>query len=145
MNLIEQLEKLPRVEMEVQGCKFKIILDADLRAIIERAKLEAVEPVAVPEGYKLVPIEPTEKMLDQIALVDSFSYEALRVRYKAMLSAAPEDPQPDHTKLIGELVSELSRAQEALEYYEDCTGIRHDNGVQFTIGGVLTKSREAIK
>ena len=45
---------------------------------------------AVPEGYVLVPFEPTPAMLKEIHLIDEFSERALIARYKAMLSAAPK-------------------------------------------------------
>jgi hypothetical protein len=47
---------------------------------------------AIPSGYAIVPIEPTEAMLDEIHLVHEFSREALKARYKAMLSASPTAP-----------------------------------------------------
>ena len=52
----------------------------------------------VPEGGKLVPVEPTSDMLDEIHLDVSFSHRAMTVRYGAMLDAAPEAPgqEKDH-------------------------------------------------
>lgn len=48
-----------------------------------------VPPQQVPEGWQLVPIEPTQEMLNEIHLVEEYRMKALIVRYKAMLSAAP--------------------------------------------------------
>lgn len=50
---------------------------------------------AVPEGWKLVPAEPTPEMLAEIHLVEHFSEQALQARYKAMLSAAPQPGGPE--------------------------------------------------
>lgn len=46
-------------------------------------------PVGVPDGYAIVPVEPTPEMLAEIHLVESFTGTALRARYRAMLAAAP--------------------------------------------------------
>jgi len=45
---------------------------------------------AIPEGWQLVPVEPTPEMLKEIHLIEEFSERALIVRYKAMLSASPK-------------------------------------------------------
>jgi len=47
--------------------------------------------VKVPEGWKLVPIEPTDEMLDaaQDAVDDTFRLDIVRT-YSAMLAAAPQ-------------------------------------------------------
>lgn len=39
--------------------------------------------------FKLVPVEPTLQMLEEIRLMPYFTDRALRVRYQSMLSAAP--------------------------------------------------------
>jgi hypothetical protein len=56
------------------------------------------QAVAVPDGWKLVPIEPTEAMLDDgqesLARVIDPTFEDVLSAYKAMLSAAPDCPQP---------------------------------------------------
>jgi hypothetical protein len=50
---------------------------------------------AVPEGWKLVPVEPTGEMLAALAQEwHSSRYEAFRGRYALMLAAAPEKGQP---------------------------------------------------
>lgn len=41
------------------------------------------------DKFKLVPVEPTEAMLAEIHLLESFTHAALRARYRAMLAAAP--------------------------------------------------------
>lgn len=56
-----------------------------------RATLDAiVAALTPPEGYVLVPVEPTEAMLQEIHLVKSFTGEAMHRRYAAMLAARPE-------------------------------------------------------
>lgn len=57
---------------------------------------------AVPEGWKLVPIEPTEEMSNSavdatgagigMSWVNRSPQKIFRVGYKAMLSAAPQPP-----------------------------------------------------
>lgn len=68
-------------------------IEAMYHALITAANmLEGDHPPtsAVPEGYVLVPAEPTPDMLAEIHLVEHFSERALVARYKAMLSAAPQ-------------------------------------------------------
>jgi len=55
-----------------------------------QANVEAT--TVIPEGWKLVPVEPTFDMLSEIHLDASFSHHAMTLRYGAMLDAAPEAP-----------------------------------------------------
>jgi hypothetical protein len=60
----------------------------------EAARAALASP-AVPEGYKLVPIEPTPEMIDNIAaFVDGHENDA-EVIYRAMVAAAPAVSQKD--------------------------------------------------
>ena len=43
----------------------------------------------VPEGWKLVPVEPTTEMLEEIWLDERFKEVAMKRRYQALLAAAP--------------------------------------------------------
>lgn len=53
---------------------------------------EAPQP-AIPPGYKLVPVEPTEAMLGAgLRHIDGMA--SMPSAYRAMLNAAPEAPQP---------------------------------------------------
>lgn len=57
------------------------------------AGLEALTAPAVPvipNGYTLVPVEPTAEMLAEICLVDGWTERALQARYEAMLAAATQ-------------------------------------------------------
>lgn len=64
-------------------------LPDDLRASVERLQVR-VGRKAVPEGYKLVPVEPTDAMISAGAdVLDGFRVDALYT-YDAMLAAAPE-------------------------------------------------------
>jgi hypothetical protein len=56
-----------------------------------RAQLEA----RVPDGWKLVPVEPTEEMCSvDFECDDSIGVDSARICYKAMLSAAPSQQAP---------------------------------------------------
>lgn len=51
---------------------------------------------AIPTGWRLVPIEPTEEMLDdgkEAQLFGSPSYRSALFVYRAMLAASPTPPQ----------------------------------------------------
>lgn len=43
----------------------------------------------VPDGWKLVPVEPTTEMLEEIWLDERFKEVAMKRRYQALLAAAP--------------------------------------------------------
>jgi len=60
---------------------------AELAVLHGRCQRSALKP---PEGYVLVPVEPTEAMLQEIHLVKSFTGEAMHRRYAAMIAARPE-------------------------------------------------------
>lgn len=74
-------------------------LPDDLRADVERLRARLSRP-AVPEGYKLVPIEPTSAMKtagcgvevyqDSPAELDALTWEEAAAIWRAMLAAAPE-------------------------------------------------------
>ena len=86
-EIISRLNKMIDDYPYVEDQPFSVYSDA--KSEIER--LESLVAV-VPKGWKLVPVEPTSEMLDEIELVDRYSDCALTVRYRAMLDAAPEAP-----------------------------------------------------
>lgn len=59
------------------------------RYLISERERRTAHGVTVPEGWALVPIEPTLAMLKEIHLDDAFTMTALGARYRAMLAAAP--------------------------------------------------------
>lgn len=88
-------------------------------ALVEKAKNSAKEP-AVPEGWKLVPVEPTDEMYEA-------GYNKLRgihsgpfngspslghsgVVYRAMLAASPAAPSQEPVTLTDEMVAAGARA-----------------------------------
>ena len=67
-------------------------LESSVRAIQEEA-YKAGMAAAVPDGWKVVPVEPTPKMLTAAYSVvrwDQDADVATRASYSAMLSASPE-------------------------------------------------------
>ena len=60
--------------------------------VLNEAEFSTQTSADVLDGWKLVPVEPTETMLEEIHLVKEFTHKAMSVRYKAMLDAAPEPP-----------------------------------------------------
>lgn len=116
MNLIEQLEKLPVFSIDGLG---DVVNASELRAIIEQAKREAVEPVAVPAGYKLVPIEPTDDM--KRAYTDKYGFPSYGAghEYRFMVKEAPESPQQaEIERLKGQrdrLTERLKESQSAVK------------------------------
>jgi len=60
-----------------------------------KARVTGAQPApSVPDGWKLVPIEPTEDMLramtDPFIAINGDNRKAFEIAYTAMLSAAPE-------------------------------------------------------
>jgi len=66
-----------------------------LRAAVARLNGLELEILAlrkgrdIPEGWKLVPVEPTPEMLEEIWLDERFKEMAMKRRYYALLAAAP--------------------------------------------------------
>ena len=60
-------------------------------------KLPTTESRVIPDGWKLVPIEPTRFMVDAMIKVDEGGYYEM---YSAALNAAPERRVPDGWKLV---------------------------------------------
>ena len=68
-------------------------------ALVEPAEQE---PVSAPQGWMLVPVKPTVQMLAELgfngdyelAVCHAATCADLDARYRAMLAAAPEAPQP---------------------------------------------------
>jgi hypothetical protein len=81
-----------------EGAKwYKIFRDVMLATANQPAAAQPAQP-AVPEGWKLVPIQPTDEMIDGGLskvddLPDFYRVDAVAV-YQAMLTAAPEKGQP---------------------------------------------------
>ena len=61
----------------------------ELRALADRMEAKPIS-AAIPDGWKLVPIEPTESMMDayRYAFTSKDRFDGANV-YKAMLTAAP--------------------------------------------------------
>lgn len=66
-----------------------------LREAIAQEEARALEPVAVPQGWKLVPIEPTREMVQacDAKFVPRIALPFFVAAYKTMLAAAPHPPQ----------------------------------------------------
>ncbi|WP_158665246.1 hypothetical protein [Ensifer adhaerens] len=60
-----------------------------IEAYDELIAAQSGQRAGVAEGWKLVPLEPTPQMLEQIKFLDDITDRAMTARYKAMLAAAP--------------------------------------------------------
>jgi hypothetical protein len=81
-------------------------LDAEeaLRAALEQSDIEI--PASVPEGWKLVPVEPTNEMVQ--AWLDTYEGNIQTV-YRAMLAAAPQPPVVEQPQVEQEPVAWIER------------------------------------
>lgn len=81
-----------------------------------QAALTSMSAKSVPEGYAIVPIEPTDEMVNAyVKYVDESPYKppyetSIKGRYQAMLAAAPQPPQEDRVREFGSILTD------ALEY-----------------------------
>ena len=90
----------------------------DLRAAIEQA-LGPGRPVAVPEGWKLVPSVPTNEWTNTLAKEQTGSLEEVPIMeihqcIAELLAAAPEAPQPQPKPLFVDLIAQHPGLSEEL-------------------------------
>ena len=87
-------------------------------------------PVAIPEGYKLVPLEPTPNMCDEVVTEVGGCYSCSAQLpswgqctdiYKAMLAAAPASPQPVAKVLTDTQEAAFELAAKTIELFDDKT------------------------
>ena len=111
INALASRQRVAKLEAEVQeqarlngmGAERELALMAQVsRLEAERDQLRAeLEKVRVPEGWKLVPVEPTREMLDRGSHNVNCNYHygtmetIAKHAYKAMLTAAPTPPNAD--------------------------------------------------
>ena len=92
--MLEQaLDALLLMDMTGWGRRKELAQEA-LRAALEQPQPDTGIPASVPPGWKLVPVNPTEEMLDAY-YVALLAGKAIRGRldiYRAMLAAAPQPP-----------------------------------------------------
>ena len=85
----------------------------DLVSLIEHIASKAqpaVEPVAIPDGWRLVPIRLTQAMADAAKTVDGrLSVWKYDDAYQAMLANAPEAPAPAPNALDAETIKDAER------------------------------------
>src|SRR6185312_9160359 len=66
----------------------------------------------IPEGWALVPVDPTYQMCEEMGLKWE-SGTGFPIRYKAMLTAAPTPPENDRQAEIDALQTEIEAYQQA--------------------------------
>lgn len=111
----DEMRALSRVLIDYRQCDEDGILCATSRQAVEVASAlireMAEQPQAAPEGWRLVPVQPTDEMLTQAEEntpkflhgdpwygAEEISSEQAEACYKAMLAAAPQPPM--QAKLI---------------------------------------------
>jgi len=109
--------------------------DAYINRWNERAIASLPAPVGVPEGWKLVPVEPTPEILSSLFVLPDMgpngqiirhSVDKLPDAYRAMLSVSPPPPQSGEieTEIVSGVrvhhVSEAVRLKLEIDTLEDC-------------------------
>ncbi|WP_288444849.1 hypothetical protein [uncultured Pantoea sp.] len=80
---------------EISNERLEELAKGDMEIWYSESKAMAKELLALRnarEGWKLVPVEPTKEMLEEIWLDERFKEVAMKRRYQALLAAAPEPP-----------------------------------------------------
>lgn len=80
---------------EISNERLEMISKYDTFVSLGEAEAMAKELLAlrkIRDGWKLVPVEPTKEMLEEIWLDERFKEVAMKRRYQALLAAAPEPP-----------------------------------------------------
>ena len=100
-QMIDQAASLLRRIPELETAR-DVAVELAAQYAAERDQLRAeLEKVRVPEGWKLVPVEPTREMLDRGSHNVNCNYHygtmetIAKHAYKAMLTAAPTPPNAD--------------------------------------------------
>ena len=103
--------------------EFDLFIDR-LMSEVARLNTAPVQRVSVPDGWKLVPVEPTHEMLgaalmNQVECLDAIA--VIRADYKAMLAAAPAAPAAD----AGMVLEQAMYALIGIGYHEN-SGLVHE-------------------
>lgn len=96
------------IEKYMNG-EYKETATADAWETWQAARASLAQPASVPAGWKLVPVEPTLAMLDALR-ADTTPY--LPDRYRAMLAAAPQAPQPAQADMAPEYAAAVRELAE---------------------------------
>ncbi|HGA3340541.1 TPA: DUF551 domain-containing protein [Enterobacter roggenkampii] len=79
---------LQRVENTESRCTMQPASALD--SLPQNADSRCSNSPVFPDGWVMVPVEPTEEMLAELCLVKGWTARALNARYQAMLAAAPK-------------------------------------------------------
>lgn len=130
IDLMWQILEDPNQEFTASDMEYWDTIHDKLKAALSAAQdAPAQAAQAVPQGWKLVPVEPTDEMvrsthhLDLSYMTTQWAVDRAAV-YRAMLAAAPAAPQPAAQQ--GELQATISRferqAHRMGELWERCQG-----------------------
>lgn len=91
---------LPNVVRRIRACEGEIAAQVVFEHALNKHAIAAMEAQGVPDGWQLVPKEPTQEMCAaDFDCEDSIGIDSARTCYKAMLASAPPAPQSDRTAL----------------------------------------------
>jgi len=96
LRRIPELES-SRLAPSVHEMNYRAAMTALENVKAERDQLRAeLEKLRVPEGWKLVPVKPTEKMVEVgYAAINCKATSPTRLAWNAMITAAPTPPNAD--------------------------------------------------
>ncbi|HCB9374620.1 TPA: DUF551 domain-containing protein [Klebsiella pneumoniae] len=109
-NKLEHILEYAKQQRHIgQSCK---VPPEDMVEIMERL-LNAGKSPAIPDGYVMVPKEPTKEMIDAGWLhYMGTKNPSSKGTYKAMLAAAPQSPGGDHATVPGKWIPVSERLPE---------------------------------
>lgn len=94
MSTLPPLPPLPTPEIRIAKLQFSAV---QMQAYAT-AHGEAVAAALAPKGWKLVPIEPTESMLDEAWCEGSLTHRQVKEHWAVMLDAVPTPPKSETPK-----------------------------------------------
>ena len=91
MDIVERIERYIAGKDLTPGTRTRLVRARDEIVRLRKSKpAQEPEQPAIPQGWKLVPIEPTPEMMDAAHNVAGcLSYTEYRSVFRAMLNAAP--------------------------------------------------------
>ena len=124
---------------QLQNANLQFILRDLERALAHPPAVDREAPggVVVPEGWKLVPVEPTREMTRAFLLSGPYRAKPMRDGYAAMLAAAPPPPANIGGDSPSEREKALREALEGLIALQERTDMTHEDAYDalFKSGG----------
>lgn len=113
-NKLEHILEYAKQQRHIgQSCK---VPPEDMVEIMERL-LSACNSPAIPDGYVMVPVEPTKEILDEFDSIIDYGAEDSVDAWHRLLAAAPQSPGSEPATVPGKWIPVSERMPEAEGHY----------------------------